>query len=453
MNGDAVTQTMDPEHEFDAIVVGVGRTGLACLRYLHGRGLKVAAVDTRAEPPAAAEARRALPDLDITTGPLDPSMLARARQLVVSPGLSVHDPAIEAAREAGVEVLGDVELFARVVEQPVIAITGSNGKSTVTRLVEHMGRESGVDVVAAGNIGTPVLELLDGPGHAFYALELSSFQLETTQSLRPAAAVLLNVSHDHMDRYTGYDDYLAAKHRVHLGARAVVVNRDDPATTPRRPVAETWRFGLDRPAGARDLGILERDGRCWLAVGGTPLLDTGALQLAGRHNQANVLAALALAGAVGWDLARCAAAAASFRGLPHRMERVAEIEGVSWVNDSKATNVGATVAALSGAGAPVVLIAGGDGKGADFAPLRPVLAKHARALILFGRDAAKIQAAVGDSVVCYRVRDLEAAVLKASALARAGDTVLLSPACASYDMFTDYEQRGDRFRAAVGRLS
>lgn len=441
------------EHDYDAIVVGLGKTGLACLRYLRGQGLKVAVVDTRAEPPAARQAALDMPDLDIVTGPLDEKILGRARQLVVSPGLSVHEPAIEAARRAGAEVLGDIELFARVVDRPVIAITGSNGKSTVTRLVEFMGRETGVDVVAAGNIGTPVLELLDDAAHAFYAVELSSFQLETTRSLRPVVAAVLNVSHDHMDRYARFDDYLAAKQRIYDGARAVVVNRDDPATAARRPVEATWTFGLDRPAGERDLGVVEEDDRPWLAAGETRLLDAGSLQLAGLHNRANVLAALALAGAAGWDLHRCAAAAARFRGLPHRMERVAEIHGVRWVNDSKATNVGATVAALSGAGTPVVLIAGGDGKGADFTPLRPALARHARALILFGRDAPLIDEAAGEITTKYRVKNLGQAVQKAAEVAVAGDTVLFSPACASYDMFSDYEQRGEAFRAAVGGLS
>jgi len=453
MSGIGTTQMTDPGHDYDVIVVGVGRTGLACLRYLHGRGLKMAAADTRAVPPSAAEARREVPGLRITTGPLDPALLQRARQLVVSPGLSVHEPAIEAARAAGVEVIGDIELFARVNERPVIAITGSNGKSTVTRLVELMGREAGVDVVAAGNIGTPVLALLEEAPRDCYALELSSFQLETTHSLRPAVAAVLNVSHDHMDRYTDFDGYLAAKRRIHQGAGAVVVNRDDPATAPARPVAETWTFGLDRPAGSRDLGLVEDGGAGWLAAGDRRLLDTASLPLAGRHNLANVLAALALAGAMGWDLERCAAAAARFHGLPHRMETVAEIDGVRWVNDSKATNVGATAASLSGAAAPVVLIAGGDGKGADFAPLRPVVAAHARAVVLYGRDAARIEAAVGGAAETCRVADLEAAVRRAAELARPGDTVLLAPACASYDMFTDYEQRGDAFRAAVGRLA
>ncbi|HSH42511.1 MAG TPA: UDP-N-acetylmuramoyl-L-alanine--D-glutamate ligase, partial [Arenicellales bacterium] len=269
----------------------------------------------------------------------------------------------------------------------------------------------------------------------------------------PAAAALLNLSHDHMDRYASYADYVAAKQRVYHGARAVVVNRDDPDTAPRGRFDETWTFGLGAPQGERDLGILEQDGRRWLAAGRTLLLDAAELRLSGCHNLANVLAALALAGAAGWELAPCAAAARDFPGLPHRMEIVAEIGGVRWVNDSKATNVGATVAALTGAGTPVVLIAGGDGKGADFTPLAAALRRHARALVLFGRDAGRIEEAAGDSTETYRAEDLEQAVRRAAGLARPGDTVLLSPACASYDMFTDFEQRGDAFRAAVGRLA
>jgi UDP-N-acetylmuramoylalanine--D-glutamate ligase len=277
-------------------------------------------------------------------------------------------------------------------------------------------------------------------------MELSSFQLETTDSLYPAAAVVLNVSLDHMDRYPGFRDYLDAKQRIYLGANAVVVNREDPNTMPRRSSAETYTFGLDSPVGARDFGLVQDNGG--------HLLEAGKLKLTGRHNWANVLAGLALAKAVGWDPKRCAEAAARFRGLPHRMELVARIDGVRWVNDSKATNVGATVAALSGAGTPVVLIAGGDGKGADFTPLRAAVGQHARGLVLFGRDAPIIDEAIGEGVVAkYRAASLEQAVEQAFKLAEPGDTVLLSPACASFDMFSDYEQRGDAFRTAVRGLS
>jgi len=444
---------MEPAAQYDAVVVGLGRTGFACLRYLHGLGLTVAAVDTRSDPPMATRARLELPDVPVRTGELDEAWLRRARQLVVSPGVSIHEPVIERVRESGAEVIGDVELFARASEAPVIAVTGSNGKSTVTRLVEHMGRETGVDVIAAGNIGTPVLELLDGPGHACYAMELSSFQLETTESLRPAAAVVLNVSHDHMDRYAGFEDYVDAKQRVYRGAAAAVFNRDDPQTRPRQAPATVYTFGLDRPGGERDFGIIEADGDTWLAVDDQRLLPTTALRLDGRHNWANVLAALALGRAAGWDVAACAAAAAGFQGLPHRMELVAVRDGVRWINDSKATNVGATIAALAGASAPVVLIAGGDGKGADFRPLRDPVREHARAVILIGRDAPRIEAAISGAVPTLEATDLRAAVNEAAGMAQPGDTVLLAPACASFDMFRDYEHRGETFRAAVEALS
>ncbi|MBS1269116.1 MAG: UDP-N-acetylmuramoylalanine--D-glutamate ligase [Gammaproteobacteria bacterium] len=449
----AAMQTPELQTRYDAIVVGLGKTGLACLRHLRQRGLTVAVADTRLDPPLAGELRRNLPEVELFTGELHAALLRRARQLVVSPGVSIRETAIDEARQSGVEVIGDIELFARTVDQPVIAITGSNGKSTVTRLVEFMGRESGLDVIAAGNIGTPALDLLAGTEHAFYAVELSSFQLETTYTLRPAAAALLNVSHDHMDRYTTFAEYLEAKQRIHNGARAAVVNRDDPATRPRLPAAKIYTFGLDRPPGDRDFGILNLGGESWLTCGERRLIDADALQLAGRHNWANVLAALALAKAVGWDVQRCAQAATRFQGLPHRMECVAEINGVWWVNDSKATNVGATVSALSGVATPVILIAGGDGKGADFTPLQAAVEQHARALVLFGRDATMIDRAVGDAAAKYRVIDLEQGVQRASMLAESGDTVLFSPACASFDMFTDYEQRGAAFRAAVRSLS
>jgi len=454
MAGQAVETMQRQAPQFDAIVIGLGKTGAACLRYLRGRGLAVAAADTRPDAPFAAAARRDMPELEIRAGGLDGEWLCRARQLVVSPGVAVAHPAIRRARRAGVEITGDIELFARAWERPVIAITGSNGKSTVTRLVEAMGRAAGIDIAAAGNIGTPALELLGDGAPGCCALELSSFQLETTDSLRPAVATVLNVSHDHMDRYRSFEDYRAAKQRVYRGAAAIVVNRDDAHTAPRRSAARRFSFGLDQPAGAEDFGLVRAGDGIWLARGDARLLDTAALRLSGRHNWANVLAALAIAAAAGWALRPCLEAAARFAGLPHRMEPVAERGGVRWVNDSKATNVGAAAAALAGAAAPVVLIAGGDGKGADFTPLRPAVARHARAVILFGRDAALIERALdGIDVERRRAATLTEAVQAAAAVARPGDTVLLSPACASLDMFRDYEHRGDAFRAAVEALS
>jgi len=438
--------------QYDAIVIGLGRTGLAALRYLQSAGRRVAAADTRSDPPSIDTVRQELPGIHIRTGRLDAAWLTTARCLVVSPGVPVREPAIQEARVAGVEVLGDIELFARVVDAPVIAITGSNGKSTVTRLVELMGRECGIEIAAGGNIGMPVLELLDGPPRQAYVLELSSFQLETTESLRPAAAAVLNVSPDHMDRYVSFDDYRAAKARIYAGARAVVCNRGDPATRPPGTGAGVWTFGLDAPAGERDFGLVVDGAATWLASGRGRLVEARRLALAGRHNQANVLAALALGAAAGWDPAPCVAAAQRFTGLPHRMEPVAERAGVRWINDSKATNVGAAAAALGGAGAPAVLIAGGDGKGADFQPLRHAVAATARAVVLLGRDAPLIERALGDAVPVHRAVDLDDAVRQAAELARAGDVVLLSPACASFDMFPDYEHRGDAFRAAVARL-
>jgi len=453
MVAQAINTMQRPARQYDAIVIGLGKTGLACLRYLGRRGLRVAAADTRAPAPLEAAARRAMPGLEIRTGRLEADWLCRARQLVVSPGVPVADAAIQQARRAGVEIVGDIELFARANDKPVIAISGSNGKTTVTRLVEAMGRQAGVDVVAAGNVGAPVLDLLDGDGHACYVLELSSFQLETTDSLRPRVATLLNVSHDHMDRYAAFNEYREAKQRVYQGAAAVVVNRDDPRAAPPASVARHLSFGLDTPHGEDDFGIIQVGERLWLARGAEKLLDTGQLHLAGRHNWANVLAALAIAAAAGWEGRACLEAAAGFRGLPHRMELVAEIAGVRWVNDSKATNVGAAVAALSGAGAPVVLIAGGEGKGADFTPLAAALARFAKAVVLLGRDGPLIDAALGDMAIeRRRAASLGEAVALAAALAKAGDTVLLSPACASFDMFNDYEQRGEAFRAAVEAL-
>ncbi|MDN3517412.1 UDP-N-acetylmuramoyl-L-alanine--D-glutamate ligase [Aquisalimonas lutea] len=434
------------------VVVGLGRTGEACVRFLHGRGLPVAAVDTRRQPPAADAVRELDAGIPLHLGELDPALLADAGEIVVSPGVSLDQPAVRQARLYGVPVISEIELFSRHARAPVVAITGSNGKSTVTTLVGEMAAAAGKRAGVGGNLGTPALDLLGDPEPDLYVLELSSFQLETTYSLRPAAAAVLNVSADHMDRHGDVDTYAAIKARVYDGDGVMIINRDDPrvAAMARRRRA-VRPFGLGAPS-AGGYGVVHHDGEPWLARDHDPLLPVRRLALQGRHNQLNALAALALAESVGLPSEECIAVLQSFAGLPHRMQWLGDRGGVRWINDSKATNVGAALAAVAGLDGPLVLIAGGQGKGADFAPLAGALAGKARAVVLLGEDAGQLARALEGCAPVIRARDMDDAVARADGVAEAGDTVLLSPACASFDQFTGYEARGDAFAEAVGRL-
>ena len=443
------------------LILGLGKTGLSCARYLHAQGVPVAVTDSRPNPPGLAAVREELPDLPLFLGDFDAAALAVAERLVVSPGIALGDPRLAPAIARGVEVVGDIELFARAVQVPVVAITGSNGKSTVTTLVGEMARASGLWTAVGGNLGEPALDLLD-PAIELYVLELSSFQLETTHSLRPRVATVLNISADHLDRYPSLEAYAATKASLLRGAEVGLLNRDDPRVAAMAGLAaeDRW-FGLGTPRASRptvaDYGLREVGGCTWLARGEEPLLRADELPLAGHHNLANALAALALGEACGLPLAARLAALRGFRGLAHRTVLVTERRGVRWFDDSKGTNPGATVAALRGLIDPqrpgrALLIAGGEGKGADFSELADTAAETARALILIGRDAPLIEEAMGGRVPTHRARDLDEAVRLAAQLAQPGDAVLLSPACASFDMFDNYEHRGRVFVAAVEGL-
>jgi UDP-N-acetylmuramoylalanine--D-glutamate ligase len=436
------------------LILGLGKTGLSCARYLRAQGAAVAVTDSRPNPPGLEQLRGEFPDLAVFTGGFQADVFAAADRLVVSPGVNVAEPLIQAAATRGVPVLGDIELFAQAVGSPVVAITGSNGKSTVTTLVGQMARLAGVAVAVGGNLGDPALDLLD-PAVRLYVLELSSFQLETTATLRPKAATVLNLSPDHMDRYPSYAAYTAAKARVYQGAEVAVVNRDDPvaAAIPHGADSELG-FTLNAPCGPDDFGLLQRADGTWLARDDQPLMPAADLGIAGRHNLANALAALALGSACGLPEAAMLGALRSFRGLPHRSVLVGNRDGVRWYDDSKGTNPGATVAALEGLvepGSParVVLIAGGDGKGADFRPLGPAVERAARAVVLIGRDAPLIEPALAGRVPILHAADMADAVRLAAGAAQPGDCVLLSPACASFDMFDSYEHRGQVFTQAV----
>jgi UDP-N-acetylmuramoylalanine--D-glutamate ligase len=436
-----------------AVVVGLGKTGFSVARYLLQRGSRVAVTDNRAEPPELARLIALGGDIVVRTGGFDAALLEHADLVVVSPGVALTGPFFDAARARGLSIVGDIELFARAARAPVVGITGTNGKSTVTTLLGKMAARSGLTMRAGGNLGAPALDLLD-EGVELYILELSSFQLETTESLALAAATVLNVTPDHMDRYPDLAAYAAAKARIFARCDVAVINLDDPLVAAMvGPGQRQLSFSLRADVGA-DYALMRRDdGDWWLMRREERLLALSQLRLTGLHNAANALAALALAEALALPRAASVAALAAFTGLAHRTQWLAEIGGVRYVNDSKGTNVGATLAAVDGMPGPLVVIAGGDGKGQDFTPLRAAFSGKVRAAVLIGRDARALGQALAGVCALHYADSLEAAVECAARVAQPGDTVLLSPACASLDMFRDYKHRGEVFADAVQRRS
>lgn len=441
----------------NTVIVGLGKTGLSCARFLANYGSSVVVVDSRKAPPALAMLREQVPKAMVYLGGFEDALavMLQAKQLVVSPGVALNEPAIQAAQEMGVPVLGDIELFARYARAPIVAVTGSNGKSTVTRLVEAMAHRAGKQVLAGGNLGTPALELLEKPVPDVYILELSSFQLETVHTLNACAACVLNISSDHRDRYPDLQTYSQAKARIYNGTGAMIINADDAWLVELAQVGRRClRFTLGLPT-INEYGLRQQDNETWLARGNELLLPIHELGLAGCHNWANALAALALGEAIGLPRAAMLEALRLFRGLPYRCEWVKEMNGAHWYNDSKGTNVGATLAAIEGlpCQGKLVLIAGGVGKGADFSPLRVPLLRRARAVILMGQDASRLEAALIGLVPLYHAKHMRASVRKAQELAQPGDCVLLSPACASFDMYSGFEARGQDFTAAVQEIA
>ncbi|NLR75049.1 UDP-N-acetylmuramoyl-L-alanine--D-glutamate ligase [Leeia sp. IMCC25680] len=449
------------------LVLGMGDSGLSACRWLCAHGAQVTVADSRSAPPQLARFQQDLPQVSIHLGPFDDMLFGGIDYAVVSPGIALAEPAIARAQARGVPMLGDVELFARWIRDwpsKVIAITGSNGKSTVTSLVGHLCQQAGLKTMVAGNIGLPVLDALEAceedraDGAAYpdvFVLELSSFQLETTNSLRCDSATVLNLSEDHLDRYDGMDGYAAAKQRIFLNAKAQVLNRDDARSWAMRDARLPLRsFALATPQSASEYGLLDRADGLMLARGDQALLPVLSVPLPGLHNAANVLSALALLDAAGLPLATLLPHVASFRGLPHRVEPVLTLNGVTFIDDSKGTNVGATEAALLGFDRGVRLIAGGDGKGQDFSPLQHAVQRSTRAVYLIGRDAAQIEAALqGSGVPVQHCADLPAAVEAAWADAQDGEVILLSPACASLDMFRNYAHRAEVFIAAANAIA
>lgn len=463
------------------LVLGLGETGLSMARWLARERAQLRVADTRVAPPGLAQLQQALPQVAVVCGEFDDAIFSGVDLVAISPGVPLAQPVVGRARARGVPVVGDIELFAQALLRAhrgkqhtrsgtaapqILAITGTNGKSTVTALSGAMCTAAGLDCEVAGNIGPAALDALSrrletGREPEAWVLELSSFQLETTETLDASAAVMLNLSEDHLDRYASLQEYAAAKARVFRGSGVQVLNRDDPSSLAMAlPGRRTFTFGLSEPVSPEEFGIAERGGVQWLAKGTSLMLPVASLKLAGMHNACNALAALALCSAIGLPIAPMLEALSEFRGLRHRVELIGAKGGVRFYDDSKGTNVGSTVAALAGlAGAGnghderVVLIAGGEGKSQDFSPLKPAVIDAARAVVLIGRDARLIEHALqGAAVPVLRAASMEEAVRLAASAARPGDAVLLSPACASFDMFRNYGHRGEVFRAAVERL-
>ncbi|MFM7396086.1 MAG: UDP-N-acetylmuramoyl-L-alanine--D-glutamate ligase [Gammaproteobacteria bacterium] len=442
-----------PHEHRKALIVGLGKTGVSAARHLVARGWQVAVTDSRAEPPGREQLSAIAPKAACSFGRLDSALLKDSQIVVASPGIALREPVIAEALSQGIDVVGDVELFAREAKAPVVGITGTNGKSTVTTLVGRMAARAGRAVSVGGNLGTPVLDLLEAPVPQLYVLELSSFQLETTHSLHLLAATVLNLSEDHLDRHGTMDAYAAAKARIFRHCETAVINRDDAwvADMDRGTAKKVVGFSIEGATGA-DYSLMEQGGERWLVVRGQPVLALSAMRLAGLHNAANALAALALGEACGLPLPPMLDELREFKGLPHRSQWVGEKRGVRYINDSKGTNVGATVATVSGMPGHLLLIAGGEGKGQDFAPLATALAGRTRVALLIGRDAPQLAKVLEGVCEIVRCASIEEAVEEAASRAKSGEIVLLSPACASLDMFRDYNERGDRFAAAVGRL-
>lgn len=440
------------------VIMGMGKTGIACLRFLVKQGVAVRIMDNRIAPTYLATVRQEFPQISYCAGHFDPDWLATASEIIISPGLSLLEPALSEAKAKHIPIISEIELFARHVNAPVVAITGSNGKSTVTTLLGDMAKQAGWRVAVGGNLGTPALELLHSPAPDLYVLELSSFQLETTYSLKPKAAVVLNISEDHMDRYASLEAYSATKRRIYDNADVVVINADDANVVAMLPAHKKHlSFSLHPHRG--NFTLTHDKQQCPLlaymdADTIQPLLATHEIRLQGAVMRSNILAALALGKAVGLPMSAMLDTVREFKGLPHRCEWVANYAGIDWFNDSKGTNVGASVAAIQGLerAGRIILIAGGEGKGADFSPLAPIASQHLKAAILIGRDAKLIADALADTVPLTFAVSMEDAVQQAAKLAIQGDAVLLSPACASFDMFHNYAHRGEVFSTAVKNI-
>ena len=438
--------------DIETLIVGMGITGLSCARFLAKLGIAFRLVDDRIAPPMLNTFREEFADVEIRFGRFDEQDLYGVTRLILSPGVSRQHPFVHLALQRNIQVIGDIELFAQHANAPVIGITGSNGKSTVTTLIGEMLGSAGKHVQVGGNLGKAALDLLCDSAPDYYVLELSSFQLDTTNSLNLSAAVLLNISPDHMDRYANIEAYARSKARIFQHAEYAVINGDDAyiAGLSIKAKKDIIKFLAASP-GSNQFGLRDVDGVTFLAQGDKLLVSTADLQLQGRHNWSNALAALAVIYALGQPMEKSIDVLKQFKGLPHRCQLVANHNGILWINDSKATNIGAAKAAIDSMNSPIILIAGGDGKGADFAELYSVFRLKVKLAILFGKDADRMYSALRSATQCLRVKDMSSAVDQAGLHAKTGDIILLAPACASLDMYTNYMARGDDFAVCAGR--
>jgi len=453
MNNDTFLNALETQFKLNSadarlLIVGLGATGYSAAQFLQATPIKFAVIDSRSNPPQIDSLREQMPDVPVFCGGFDQSAFDVATHLLISPGVSLNEKAIRRAVQTGVVVISDIDLFACATDKPIIGITGSNGKSTVTTMLGDMGSAAGLKTAIGGNLGTPALDLLQQDAD-LYVLELSSFQLERTTALNASAATVLNVSADHLDRHDGMAGYAEEKQRIFRGDGVMVLNADDALVMAMQESQRTcFSFSVQQTADF----YLQRGEVDRIMQGDQALMNTTDLNLEGSHNIANALAALALGHAVGMDINAMCQALRKFKGLPHRMQKVADIQGVRWVNDSKATNIGACVAALNGYDRKVILIAGGDAKGADMTELAPVVQVKAKAVILMGKDASVIDQAINHLVPTHFAGNMKQAVNIAAGLAQAGDSVLLSPACASLDQYKSYADRGNQFTEAVLEL-
>lgn len=443
------------DNKFDLVILGLGKTGISCVRFFSNKTKTIAIVDSRFEPPGLEIIANDFPDIPLYLGSFNEEILCSANELIVSPGIAINEQSIKQAIKAGVRVIGDIELFCQHVSKPIIAITGSNGKSTVAILFSKMIEASGKSVELGGNIGTPALDLFLKQEPDYYVLELSSFQLETTKSLNAIAAVVLNITEDHMDRYSNFKEYAFAKQRIYAGTGTMVINLDDDIVAAfTRNNRKTICYTTKGP-GKNAFGIRVKNGNSYIVYGESDLIAITDLGIRGKQNISNAMAALALGTTINLPIESMLSVLQDFQGLPHRCQWISNINGVDWYNDSKATNVGATCAAIESLAGNnnMVLIAGGEGKGADFSKLAEVAAGRVKATILMGSDANRLANVLKGIVDIYFALDMNAAVKLAYGISAAGGIVLLSPACASFDMFEDYQQRGVEFIEAISRCS
>ncbi|MAD57489.1 MAG: UDP-N-acetylmuramoyl-L-alanine--D-glutamate ligase [Porticoccus sp.] len=436
------------------IVIGIGATGFSIARHLTQLGQHFIMMDTREEPPLLEKFITEFPGISLSLGELSVDSLSNADEIIISPGLSRKTEAVQVAIESNIPVINDIELFARSANAPIVAITGSNGKSTVTTLLGQMFIDAGYTVGIGGNLGTPALDLLDEEV-AFYILELSSFQLESISSLCAEAATVLNISPDHMDRYDSLLDYHQSKHRIFNGARQVIINRDDKLSIPLvGEKVKTWSYGLSTPD-LNSFGVItSTDNKTWLAYEFDKLISRGELGMSGSHNMSNALAALALGRAVNLPFRQMIETLRRFRGLPHRFQTVRVLNNITYINDSKATNIAATAAAINSLPtvANIILILGGQSKGQNFSVLFPILSGSVKHVLLIGEAASEIENAIVGKIETSRVKSIESAILLCRKISRSGDAVLFSPGCGSLDMFANFEERGEKFISVVEGL-